>query len=88
MNYPIPQTKAQLLEILDTIRAGVEADDSFEGFINYLMPTHEDPECDFMVLARWREGNSMGQGSMASVGSMEPPQQNPFMQTEGGSNDG
>lgn len=73
MNYPKAASKQELLAILDDMRASVEADDSFEGFVNYLMPTQGEPECDFMVVARWRVGNSMGQGGMSTFGEMEKP---------------
>lgn len=93
-NEPAPASKEELLETLRDVIALVEADDSFEGFIQYSMPT-PDPcgRCDntgvflgsrcevcdgvgdvynppvlegadFGLMARYRTGNSMGQGGM------------------------
>lgn len=76
---PIATTKDELLMILDDIRNKVEEGDSFEGFLNYLMPDYtgipeEDEklkDIDFMVEARYRIGNSMGQGGMRMWGEMK-----------------
>lgn len=73
MNLPEPVSKQQLLDVLDDIRARVDANDSFEGSFEYLMPDPDDPDerdADFMLRAVWRVGNSMGQGGMRSVGRM------------------
>lgn len=75
---PEPMTKQTLLTLLDDIRAHVEADDSFEGFIEYLMPWSEeigDPVTDgddvaFRVRASYRIGNSNGQGGMRMIGRL------------------
>jgi hypothetical protein len=65
-------TKTTLLAVLADIRAHVERDDSFEGFLNYLMPGPDDPEdAEFMVEARYRIGNLDGQGNMRMIGKME-----------------
>jgi len=78
-----PQTKAQLIAALDQIRQAVEADDSFEGFIEYTIsqvrpgPTtnHRTSMIDdcrspgFAVKAFWRVGNSQGQGGSISIGN-------------------
>ena len=40
-NMPVPMTKEQLLEHLHVIIAHIEADDSFEGNLQYLMPYPE-----------------------------------------------
>ena len=79
MNIPEPVSKETLLAILDDIRAHVEADDSFEGHLEYSMPWSEeigDPETDppevgFRVRAGYRIGNSMGQGGFRMVGRIE-----------------
>lgn len=45
-NNPVPVSKDTLLALLDDIRHHVEADDSFEGSLEYLMPYPEPcPEC-------------------------------------------
>jgi hypothetical protein len=71
---PEPMTKAQLLEVIDDIRMRVEAGDSYEGFLNYLMPYDDDMEiidgADFVVEARYRVGNLQGQGGMRMVGKL------------------
>jgi hypothetical protein len=71
---PEPMTKAQLLEVIDDIRMRVEAGDSYEGFLNYLMPYDDDDEiiedADFVVEARYRVGNLQGQGGMRMVGKL------------------
>jgi hypothetical protein len=64
-----PMTRHELLALLDDIRRRVEAGDSFEGFINYLMPTEDvAPDVEFMVEARYRVGNLQGQGGMRMIG--------------------
>jgi hypothetical protein len=43
---PEPCSKETLLAVLDDIRFHVEQDDSYEGFVEYLMPYPEPcPEC-------------------------------------------
>jgi hypothetical protein len=69
----VVKTKAELLAILDDIRQCVQVDDSFEGSIEYLMPTDVDPNADFMVRAAYRVGNSQGQGGMCLIGSNDEP---------------
>ena len=65
-----PMTRHELLALLDDIRARVEAGDSYEGFLNYLMPDDEPgpPDVEFMVEARYRVGNLQGQGGMRMIG--------------------
>ena len=73
---PEPMSKTTLLALLDDIRAHVALDDSFEGFIEYLMPWSEeigDPVTDgegidFRVRASYRIGNREGQGGMRMIG--------------------
>lgn len=73
MNVPVPMDKPGLLHVLDDLRACVVADDSFEGSLEYLMPTEGDPDCAFMVRASYRIGNSMGQGGVRMIGKMTTP---------------
>jgi hypothetical protein len=79
-SIPQPMTKEQLLVVLDDIRAHVEADDSFEGHLEYLMPWSSDigdpetdgPEIDFRVRAGYRVGNQGGsQGGFRMIGRVE-----------------
>ena len=65
---PIYMSKDTLLAVLDDIRAHVEANDSFEGFVQYLLPEEDDDPDGFRVEARWRVGNSKGQGGMRIIG--------------------
>lgn len=71
MNH-VPHTRDQLIELLEYMLAAVRANDSMEGYINYVQPGGQDPPCDFMVQAAFRIGNRMGQGSMILVGLTEP----------------
>ena len=65
----VPRTKDQLIELLEYMLTAVRADDSLEGFINYIQPTEQDVPCEFLVQAAFRIGNRMGQGSMILVGT-------------------
>lgn len=67
---PTPMTQDDLIIVIEDILERVKLGDSFEGFLNYLMPFPPagDPECDFMVEARYRVGNTMGQGGMKIIG--------------------
>jgi len=68
--------KADLLVVLRDMAERVEADDSFEGSVEW---TCIDPETvsddlepgEFMVRAFWRVGNSEGQGGARIVGTVE-----------------
>jgi hypothetical protein len=63
-------TKRELLEVIDDMRDRIERDDSWEGYLNYLLPEPGDPEETFaQVEARYRVGNSDGsQGGMRMLG--------------------
>jgi hypothetical protein len=64
-----PATKEELLRILDDVRVLIEMEDSWEGLINWLMPEEDDPEGTYArVEARYRTGNSIGQGGFHIVG--------------------
>lgn len=74
---PIPLTQDELVAILEDMTQRVKEGDSFEGFLNYLMPITFDEELDTkyrqdgiyaLVEARYRIGNTMGQGSMRMIG--------------------
>ena len=66
----IAMTKEQLLSILDDIRVHVLDGDSWEGYLNYLMPDEDSPDGTYaMVEARYRVGNKMGQGGMRMIGA-------------------
>lgn len=75
-NNPAPASKSDLLMTLNEAVGAIEQDDSFEGTITWTMPvaSPEDEEladkdwrwakADFGMLARFRVGNSMGQGGI------------------------
>lgn len=67
MSTHVSMTKDQLLAVLDDIRAGVAAGDSFEGSIEYLMPGPLGLGGDFAVRASYRIGNTMGQGGLRVI---------------------
>ena len=75
---PTGMSKTELLQVLDDIRYHVQVDDSFEGFLNYLIPDQDDlsDTVEFMVEARYRIGNSAGQGGMRIFG--ETPTANAY----------
>lgn len=64
-----PLNKAELLAVVDEIRTRIEADDSWEGYLNYVICEEDDPPDTYArVEARFRVGNSMGQGGMKMIG--------------------
>lgn len=76
MNKPVPMTKETLLALLDDIRAHVDAGDSMEGSLEYLMPWDEEKNeiiegADFVVRAAYRIGNLQGQGGMRLIGTRD-----------------
>lgn len=71
MVKPVPMSKETLVVLLDDIKEHVEAGDSFEGYLNYLMPTiYDPPDADYLVEARYRIGNLQGQGGMRIIGEI------------------
>lgn len=72
MNTPVPMSQAQLCDTLRDMLEHVAASDSFEGSIEYLMPTDEEvPEGTYaLVRASYRIGNSEGQGGVRVVGEV------------------
>ena len=76
---PEPVSKETLLAVLDDIRAHVEADDSWEGYVEYTMPWNEEmgdretdgKEIDFRLKAGYRTGNTMGQGGFRMIGKVD-----------------
>ncbi|WP_037573553.1 hypothetical protein [Phaeacidiphilus oryzae] len=61
-------SRADLLALLDDIRARVAAGDSFEGWLHYLIPDNPDAAHPFDVAAAYRIGNRDGQGGMRLIG--------------------
>lgn len=76
---PVPMSRNELVAVLEDILAHVKSGDSFEGFLNYLIPGMEAMEqgVEFVVEARYRIGNLQGQGGMRIYGKWveikEPP---------------
>jgi hypothetical protein len=66
MNAPVRKTRAELLAILDDIRARVTAGDSFDGSLQY--EASESDEGGFFVMATYRIGNLDGQGGYRLIG--------------------
>lgn len=66
-NVPAPATTDEVVAVLEDVLAVVRAGDSFEGFVAYSMPTDEPwlEGADFGLQARYRVGNSMGQGGLS-----------------------
>ena len=69
---PVPLTQRDLVAVLREMALLVERGDSFEGSIEYLMPTIEQvPEGTYaLVRASYRIGNLMGQGGLRTIGEM------------------
>ena len=63
-------SKDDLIATVKDILASIEANDSFEGTINYscMHPAVQGPE--FEVGAMYRVGNSMGQGGMVVIDNL------------------
>jgi hypothetical protein len=69
-NLPVPTTYAALAAVLRGMADLVEAGDSFEGSIEYLMPDPANLDAEVMVRASFRIGNSMGQGGVRIIGTL------------------
>lgn len=67
---PALMTYAELADILSTLADMVRTGDSFEGFIEYLIPEEETEIHGVHVRARYRTGNSMGQGGLTFIGAL------------------
>ena len=71
---PVPMTKDQLVETLETMIEHIRQGDSYEGNLQYLMPFTDDMEiiegADFVVSAAYRVGNLQGQGGMRMIGEL------------------
>lgn len=67
---PAAMSQSTLAVLLADIQQHVEAHDSWEGYIEYRMPTEgeDDKGLDYMVSAVYRVGNRDGQGFVRMVG--------------------
>lgn len=68
---PIYQTREQLVTVLRDMTDRVEQGDSFEGYVEYLLPDPGDPPDGFRVKGSYRIGNLQGQGGMRITGRFE-----------------
>jgi hypothetical protein len=79
-NLPAPASKDELVKTLKDVLAHVEADDSFEGFVAYEFPIPPEgyealfEDADFGLMARYRIGNSMGQGGLRVFSKPREPE--------------
>lgn len=64
---PASLTQEALVAVLEDILAGVRSGDTLEGHIEFLMG--DDP-ARWDVVARYRVGNTMGQGGMRMIGPL------------------
>jgi hypothetical protein len=67
---PIYLPRDELVRLLDDMREHVASGDSFEGFVQYLLPDDGDDPDGFRVEARYRVGNLQGQGGMRVIGRL------------------
>lgn len=67
---PQPMSKSTLLLLIADMQEHIEADDSWEGWIEYLMPDNPEEGVDFQVRASYRIGNLEGQGGMRMIGEI------------------
>lgn len=65
---PVTMSRDELLMVLEDIKERVEAGDSFEGSVEYLIPEEDAPPGSFAVRASYRVGNTMGQGGLRMIG--------------------
>ena len=66
-------SKDELVEMVKDILARIEANDSFEGSINYSCMHPSVNGQEFEVGATYRVGNSLGQGGMVVVDNLPTP---------------
>jgi len=65
---PINMSKEDFIQVLKDILQTIENDDSYEGNLTWLMPEEENAEHPFDIIATYRIGNSVGQGSTRMIG--------------------
>jgi hypothetical protein len=65
-------TKADLIIVLDDIRAAILADDSFDGSFDYTAGGFDETQATltYDVRAAYRIGNSTGQGGLIVIGEL------------------
>jgi hypothetical protein len=64
-------TTSEFLDVLDDIRGRVAEGDSFEGYVEYVIPEKPRDGVTFDVRAGYRVGNSMGQGGFRLIEGSE-----------------
>lgn len=72
-HYPAILNATETGKLLHYIAMLIETGDSFEGFIEYLIPDNEEDidSNKFAVRARFRVGNSQGQGGLTVIGELK-----------------
>ena len=65
-------TTIQLATLLNDIKAGIEAGDSFEGNLEYTCMAKGLQRGEWEVRASYRVGNSQGQGGMIIIDPTSP----------------
>lgn len=66
-----PMTQRDMEALFADLLTRVTAGDSWEGYINWLLPEEGAPAGTVaMVHARYRVGNTAGQGGMRVIGGM------------------
>lgn len=64
-------TRDQFVDVLTDLLERVKMGDSYEGYVEYLMPEEGDDPDGFRVKAGYRIGNLQGQGGYRHVGTFE-----------------
>jgi hypothetical protein len=67
---PVRMTKEELVAVLHDVAAGIEAEDSYGGFLTYDALDERLGRDEFFVTASYRIGNSMGQGGVRLIGEV------------------
>lgn len=70
--HKVPLRQSELLDLLHDMAIRIEAGDSYEGSIEYLMGEPDDPPGTYRVSATYRIGHLMGwgQGGIRTVGTV------------------
>ena len=71
IHTPDLMTKAQMVDLFQELLIRIEVGDSFEGWVEWLLPGLDaPPDIVGAVRARYRIGNTEGQGGMRFVGEL------------------
>lgn len=69
---PEPMTKEQLVALFTDLLTRIDLGDTWEGFVEWLLPDPDEVADDVVaeVRARYRVGNTEGQGGMRFIGEL------------------